>query len=93
MLIEGFWIKPFYEKGFEVKNMVEIDMVNSGLDVVEGVVWGGLAGFGADVIGGAVSALPGAFLTASAVTPLAVVVGALVFVGYAIPKIRSRIKS
>ena len=70
---------------------MEIDFVNSGLDIIEGVVAGGILGMATYIIGDAVSLLPGAFISASAVGPLAIVVGALGFVGYSIKKIRGRI--
>jgi hypothetical protein len=72
---------------------MKVDFVNSALDLIEGTVIGGVLGFGAYVIGGAVSVLGGSFLAAADVTPLAVVVGALGFVGYSIQNIRSRINS
>jgi len=72
---------------------MEIDFVNSAFDLIEGLVAGGLTGLGADVIAGAVASLPNAFLTATAVPPLSVVAGALAFIGYALPRIRSRIKA
>jgi hypothetical protein len=64
--------------------------VEEALDVIEGLVAGGLVGLGAFVVGGAVASLPGAFLTASEVTPISVIAGALAFVGTALHQIRSR---
>ena len=72
--------------------MVEIDFVNSAFDVIEGLVAGGLTGLGADIIAGAVASLPHAFISATVVSPLSVIAGALAFIGYALPRIRSRVK-
>jgi hypothetical protein len=71
---------------------MQIDFVNVSLDLIEGLVAGGLLGFGAYIVVGALASLPGAFLTAAEVTPLSVLVGALGFVGYSIPKVRGRIQ-
>ncbi len=72
--------------------MVDIDFVNSALDIVEGLVSGGLVGLGTYIIGGAVASLPSAFITASIVSPLSVIAGAMTFVGYGIAKVRTRIR-
>jgi len=71
---------------------MQIDFVNVGFDILEGLIAGGLLGFGSYVIVGALASLPSAFITAAEVSPLSVLVGALGFVGYSIPKIRSRIQ-
>jgi multisubunit Na+/H+ antiporter MnhC subunit len=71
---------------------MEMDFINSSIDLIEGVVAGGLTGLGAFLIGNAVSVLPSAFISTTIVTPLSVIAGALAFVGYALPKIRARIK-
>ena len=67
--------------------------VPEALDIIEGTASGGIASFTAYLVGGAVAQLPGSFLQASSVTPLAVVVGALTFLGVAIAKIRKRNKN
>lgn len=67
--------------------------VEEAFDIVEGTVAGGIIGFVMYVIAGAVSLLPGAFLTAAEVTPLSVVVGALAFLGVAVHQIRARNES
>ena len=72
---------------------MEIDFVNSALDILEGIAAGGILGMGTYIIGDAVSLLPGAFISASAVEPLAIIVGALGFVGYAIKEVRGRISA
>lgn len=75
---------------------MKVDFVNSAFDIIEGTVVGGILGFGAYIIGGAVAVLTpvGAnFLPLADVPPLAAIVGALGFVGYAIHNIRSRINS
>jgi len=60
------------------------------LDIIEGITAGGVVSVGTYVIGGAVSLLPGTFLAAAAVTPLAAITGALTFVGIAVHQIRKR---
>ncbi|MEM3859084.1 MAG: hypothetical protein QW478_06715 [Candidatus Micrarchaeaceae archaeon] len=72
---------------------MKIDFANTSLDVIEGITAGGLTGLGAYIIGSAVASLPSAFLAASVVTPLSVIAGALAFVGFSLPNIRTRIKS
>jgi uncharacterized membrane protein YGL010W len=64
--------------------------VEEALDIIEGLVAGGLVGLGAFIIGGAVAALPGSFLTVAEVTPISVIGGALAFVGTALHQIRAR---
>jgi hypothetical protein len=71
---------------------MEIDFVNTSLDILEGIVAGGLIGLGTEITATAVSSLPSAFLTLSMVGPLSVVAGALAFVGYSVARIRTRIK-
>ena len=72
---------------------MQIDFVNSGIDLIEGAVVGGLIGFGTSVIGSAVASLPNAFLHVANVPAFSIIAGALGFVGYALPNIRKRIKS
>ena len=60
------------------------------LDIIEGLVAGGLVGLGAFIIAGAVAALPSSFLTLAEVTPVSVIAGALAFVGTALHQIRTR---
>lgn len=64
--------------------------VEEALDIIEGVVVGGIIGLGAFIVSGAVASLPGAFITAAEVTPLSVIAGALAFVGTALHQIRVR---
>jgi len=72
---------------------MEIDFVNSAFDLLEGLVGGGLTGLGTDIIGTAVAGLPNSFITLAVVPSLSIIAGALVFVGYSIAKIRTRIKA
>ena len=72
---------------------MEIDFVNSAIDIVEGVVAGGLLGVGSEIISSAVASFPNAFISTSLVAPLSVVVGALTFVGYSLHNIRNRVKA
>jgi len=67
----------------------EINIVNSRLDEIEGLVVGGLLGFLAYMVASVVASLPGSFLTASMVLPLSVLVGDMGFIGYTIPKLRN----
>jgi hypothetical protein len=71
---------------------MQIDFINSGLDIIEGAVAGGILGIASYVIMGAVASLPSSFLSTSVVAPLSVIVGAMGFIGYALPKIRSRLQ-
>jgi hypothetical protein len=70
---------------------MKVDFVNTGLDLIEGTVLGGILGFGMDIIGGAVASLPNSFLASANVPAFSIVVGALGFVGYAIHSIRKRV--
>ncbi len=81
-----------------IDNPKDIKVINSdgvfthiALDLVEGVVFGGVVGVGMDIIAGAVATLPNSFLTTTMVSPLSVIVGALVFVGVSIHQIRQRL--
>ncbi len=85
-----------------IDNSKDIKVINSeinsegvfthiALDLVEGIVFGGVLGVGTDIIATAVSTLPNSFLTPAMVSPLSVVVGALVFVGVSIHQIRQRL--
>jgi len=60
------------------------------LDIVEGIVAGGLVSVSTDIIATAVSALPGSFLSSSIVIPISAITGALTFVGIALHNIRAR---
>ena len=71
---------------------MQIDMINSAIDLIEGAVVGGLIGFGTSIISTAVSNLPGSFLSVGNAPFFSVIAGALGFVGYALPNIRKRIK-
>jgi len=60
------------------------------LDIIEGLVAGGLISVATDIIASAVTYMPGSFLNTSMVLPLSAITGALTFVGIAIHNIRSR---
>lgn len=60
------------------------------LDLVEGMVAGGIIGDGAYIIASAVASLPSPVITAAEVGPLAVIAGALAFAGVALHQIRKR---
>jgi len=60
------------------------------LDIIEGVVAGGLISVATDIIASAVSYMPGSFLTTTMVLPLSMITGALTFVGIALHNIRAR---
>jgi len=60
------------------------------LDIIEGLVAGGLISVATDIIASAVSYMPGSFLTTTMILPLSAITGALTFVGIAIHNIRSR---
>jgi VIT1/CCC1 family predicted Fe2+/Mn2+ transporter len=64
--------------------------VDEAFDIIEGIVDGGLIGFGAYIVGSAVSILPSSFIQPQTVTPLAVIVGALGFIGVALKNMRER---
>lgn len=72
---------------------IEIDFVNTALDIIEGIVGGGLLGFGAYIIASAVAGLSGSFMPVGAVGGMSVIVGAMGFVGIAIHNIRARFAS
>lgn len=61
------------------------------LDIVEGVVAGGLIGMSADLIASAVATVPNAFITAPFVPVFSVIAGVLAFTGIAIHQIRKRV--
>lgn len=71
---------------------MQIDFINSAMDLLEGIVVGGLLGLGTYIIGSGVAVLPYAFINASEVQAFSVIAGALGFIGYALPNIRKRIK-
>ncbi len=50
-------------------------------DVIGGTALGGIGGIVEYTVAGAVGSLPGAFISAGTVTPLAVITGALIFGG------------
>mgnify|MGYP001626380571 CR=1 FL=1 len=70
---------------------MDIDFLGSAIDIVEGITIGGLAGLGGEIIAYAVASFPHAFITASLVPPISVMVGALAFIGYSLHNIRGRI--
>lgn len=68
-----------------------MDFINSAFDIIEGIVAGGLMGFGAYVITGAVQTLSGSFLVGVNPVDISVIVGALGFIGYSLPNLRKRV--
>jgi len=60
------------------------------LDIIEGLVAGGIISIVTGLIGSAIASMPYTFITSIYVAPLSAITGALTFVGIAIHNIRAR---
>ena len=71
--------------------MAESDnFFSDGLDIIEGIVGGGVLSIGTYIIASGVSSITGSFLNAGSVIPISVVVGGLAFVGISLKQMRAR---
>ena len=71
--------------------MAESDnFMSDAMDILEGIIAGGVLSIGTYIVSSGVSSITGSFLNAGAVIPISVVVGGLAFVGVSIKQMRSR---